>query len=341
MQDTNTEQVQDMSGIVPDYDALAVTGDDPDADVDVKDLDGPYLGERHSTAANAQQTDNQQQAPTPKEEPDPLDPLGVLGTQQQEGSEPSEPGPDDQVIKLDDGEEVTLGDLKRNNMFQRDYTQKTERLAADRREVEGIRQNYQAAVNQLQAQNNALLQFVQGLVPPEPDIALAQTNAKDYQYQTALRQRAINEIQQIMQVKHQTNDLARQTYEANLAKVKETEEFKLLNSIPRLRDPQKRSEYMRVVKQTGRDFGFDDKEMENIYDHRVLQMVYYANLGKIAERNRGKIRQQAKKSPNNVTNLRSGNRGKSVTNPRANQAALERLSGDPTLENAMGVDFDF
>ena len=306
-------QGEDISHMVPDFEALAsVHDDDPDAELNVEDLDGNYLGERHN--ANTQESEQSQD--------------------QQEGEEKA----DDPTFTLDDGTEVALSDLRSGYMMQRDYTQKTERLAADRRETESLQETYRNAVGQVQAQNQALLQFVQTLIPDEPDIGLAQSDPANYQYQSALRQRAIQEVQSVLGSSQQTNQYAQQVQAQHIDKLRETEEFKLTNSVPRLRDPAKRAEYMKVVQDTGKEFGFSADEINGVFDHRLLQLVYYANLGKVAERNRKNVQGKAKQTT--ATN-RSGRRGKSVVSPKANQAALQRLGQTGSLDDAMNVDFDF
>ncbi|MFN7882953.1 MAG: hypothetical protein ACK5PF_08055, partial [bacterium] len=125
-----------------------------------------------------------------------------------EGEEPdAEPAAEDDsvLVALDGDEKVTLKELKAGYFRQKDYTQKTTEVAQERKTVEATKAAY--------AERNAVLEtalqnlggYLQGLIPPEPPLHLAQTDPGRYQYQRALRESAIAELGQLVSIRGQVD----------------------------------------------------------------------------------------------------------------------------------------
>ena len=194
------------------------------------------------------------------------------------------------VFSLEDGSKVTLGELKSGYMKNADYIQKSERNAADRRELNSLRDMYQTAMTQLRQQQRAMVEFTQGLIPEEPDVELAKSDPSKYRDRVDLRNRAIQEVRQLMRQAAVTRRQQQQTDLGHYARLKETEDFILKSKMPRLCDPAKFEEFEKNVHDMALELGLTKRAISAaMCDHRLRMMLYYAHLGKLA----GKIPAQA------------------------------------------------
>jgi hypothetical protein len=250
-----TEQVGEAEGIV---DEQAETGGDED-----QFFDSP------EAAAEALEDDAE-----PEEEP-----------VAEEADAESED--DDGVeVTLDSGDKVTLKELKEGYFRAKDYTHKTTEVANERKAVEATKSQLseQAKVIDTVAQN--LHDYLQSLIPPPPSIELARTNPGEYQYQLAIRENAIAELQQLGTMKGAVDQSRQAMSEAELRDYQAREQAALVKAMPALADPAKRASFDSLIKATAKDFGFSDEEVSQTHDNRILRLVHYARLGMKAEENR-------------------------------------------------------
>jgi len=242
---------------------------------------------------------------------------------------------DDVVVRLGDGEEVALGELKNGYFRQKDYTHKTEEVAEERKALAATREDYAKNAQSLQTAYSNLSQFLEGLIPPEPDIALAQSDPATYQYQTALRNNAIAELQKVSAAGQEVNNGVQNTYQQDLDRYKADEETKLVKAMPILKQPGRRAAFDAANEKTGLEFGFSKEEIEKTSDHRILRLVHYARMGMTAEQNRKNAGRRVAGKPN------AGNRpNTAAAKPSGNGSAMKRLAKSGSLEDAMAVDFD-
>lgn len=255
-----------------------------------------------------------------------------------EGGEPEgdDPDSDDQVrVTLDDGAETTLAELKRGYFREADYTHKTTELAEERKQLAETQQSFAQRSQFVETTLSNLTTYLENLVPPEPPISLAQSDPGSYQYQKALRDNAIAELGQLVQMEDGLGQAQQGFNQEDVTRLKGDEDAKLLKAMPHLSDPAKRAAFDTAIKETAIEFGFTEDEVAGAADHRILQLVHYARLGKraVTNRNNAKRRVEAPKKgkarPAQVTAKGSGNR-----------RAKERLSKSGSLEDAMSIDFD-
>ncbi len=76
------------------------------------------------------------------------------------------------VVTLEDGTESTLEELVSGNLRQADYTRKTEAIAEERRALEDIKASAQNQSEEINRTYEGLVEFLQGIMPPEPSLDL-------------------------------------------------------------------------------------------------------------------------------------------------------------------------
>ena len=316
---------EEFDSLEPDYEGLATIHPDSDADLNQPILDDQAQPEPNGATGEGSQPDEA------------LEDLGLEGqAAPKEGEESSE---GDQVqVKLDDGTELTLNELERGYLRERDYTQKTERLAADRREVEASAQLYQQGYMDMQARNQELMTFIESLIPQDVDVALMQQNPQEYLIQKELNEKARQELDRIRQTTWQGQQYNQQINNQRMQGVLEREEFLLTNLMPKLKEPKARQEFMQNTMKAGQDLGFQANELNAIYDHRLIRTLHYARLGMAAERNRQNVG-KAQQAPSRATN-RGPRRGKHLVTPQGGNAARTQFQRTRTLEDAAMLDID-
>jgi hypothetical protein len=103
-----------------------------------------------------------------------------VGEQDEDGSQRQEFAAFDTKVRLDDGSVITVGELARNNLFQRDYTRKTTELAAERETFEAQRSKVGQYAQAMAAERDFFLQVAGSLLPQPPDRALLETQPAAY-----------------------------------------------------------------------------------------------------------------------------------------------------------------
>lgn len=242
----------------------------------------------------------------------------------------------DAVITLPDGETMTVAEfeeLRGNSLRAADYTRKTTEVAQEREAVAAEREVVNKRSAHLETAFQGLVTYLEGIVPPEPPLSLARTNANEYQYQQALRKQALAEIAPLLQMKEQSDANLAEVSEADMTALRSKEDAALIKAMPHLSDPIKRTAFDNTIKKTAEDFGFSEAEFSQTFDHRILQVLHYARMGKIADHNR-------RNAARRVETPRKGRSTpvKAVSNADSTKA-MQRLSKSGSIEDALKVDF--
>lgn len=206
------------------------------------------------------------------------------------------------VINPDTGEEeyYTGEELADGWMRQKTFTQKTQQLAEQRKEMEAER----AKVSQEREQYQLGLQ--QYLSQPEPQPPseelfesdpLAYMKAKD-DYRDALAQRsqAQAELHRVEGERMREANLQRQEY-------LQRESEKLTNLIPEWRDETVATKEKQAIKEYGLSLGYSNEEMDSIGDSRAVALMRKALMfDSMTQKGQAKLKQ----NPEGVPMLRPG-----------------------------------
>lgn len=242
-------------------------------------------------------------------------------------------GDDGVEVTLDSGDKVTLKELKESYFRTKDYTHKTMEVANERKALESTKTELVERTKVIDTVAQNLQDYLQSLIPPPPALDLARTNPGEYQYQLALRQNAINELQQLGQMKGAVDDSQRAMSEAELRDYQARESAALVKAMPALADPAKRASFDSLIKATAKDFGFSDEEVSQTHDNRILRLVHFARLGMKAEENR-------KNASRRIETPKVGKAKLAAPVNVENRKAMHALAKTGSLKDALRVDFD-
>ena len=166
--------------------------------------------------------------------------------------------------------EVTLDELRNGYSRDADYRQKTESLAFEKKqfqsESEKQRQDYSAKLNEA----NQMLSVAQQQLNSEINSADLEklyeedpTEAARIEHRLRKKQDKIN----LAMAKNQSEQ--KKQFDMFL----KDQQVKLVSKMPEFSDPDKASQLKSSMKSTLNAYGFNDTEVAQVYDHRIVMLV--------------------------------------------------------------------
>jgi|SRR5210317_312380 len=323
----NAEQVGSDFGQDRSYGSLEEALSDL-ADVDMPDVEQPTDGQPDPVGDQAED-DLGEDLLEDDEDDD-----AVAEDGDEEAEEDSDADPWEAEIEYPDGTRMTLREAHDQRMFQADYTQKTQALAQEREQIQETAQRYQTGAQSLLSLYQNAYEFLQGLVPPEPPLSLAQQDPAAYQYHKALRESAQRELEGFQAGMGQAQQQVQQMSAADMAAMRQGEEKKLIQRLPALKDPGKLSAFHEANKKFLLEFGFDAQQIDGVMDARLHDLAYKARIGARALENRTNAKRRLAETP------RKGDKPRRAPSRRdPNKTAMRRLAQTGSIQDALKIDF--
>jgi hypothetical protein len=313
--------------------ALDVMDDDGEIDAgnDTTEADQPDPDTETEETDDGLQEDEAEEEVTEDEEEEP-------GDDEAEDIAPLDYDPSRKVT-LEDGTEATLEELVNGNLRQADYTRKTEALAEERREIQAIREQSNARAEEITQTYDGLVEFLQGIIPPEPSLELLGHDQQEYLRQQAIRKSFTDELSTVLQQQTEAKARAAQVDPGEIERIRKAEANKLVEVMPMLSDPMKMDQFTDNVKKTAIDLGFTADEIGSTLDHRLLRLVHLAGIGKRSLENQENARRRIKeKSATPATKKPAAS--PSPTARQQNKKAMRRLAQTGSIQDAMAIDFE-
>ena len=240
-------------------------------------------------------------------------------------------------ITLEDGTEATLEELVNGNLRQADYTRKTEAVAEERREVQEIRAATDARAEEITRTYDGLVEFLKGILPPEPSLELLGQDQQEYLRQQAIRKSFTDELNTVLSKQAQAQSMMHQENGAELERMRTAEAKKLVEAMPMLADPMKMGQFTDNVKKTAIELGFSEAEIGATVDHRLLRLVHLAGIGKRSLENQENARRRIKAK--SATPAAKKPQAATPAPNQKNAKAMRRLSKTGSIQDAMQIDF--
>lgn len=263
------------------------------------------------------QVEAKEEAETP-EETDEVEAVDADAPEDEEAEEPdgSEPlkggrfAPDTAKVTLEDGTVITVAELKRNNLFQRDYTRKTTELKQEKETFSEYQTQMGQLAQSLAQQRDFLFQAAQRVIPKAPERAMLDPASQSFDPIGYTQQKA--EYDEQMQMLNQLNyqqqaERGRMTEEQKVAANKQRAEewSRLSEAVPEFKD---RKTYERfwgdAVETMAAKYGFSEQEVSDTIDHRfyiaMRDLVDYHRIKKLAP----KVRQEIEAKPRIIPGAR-------------------------------------
>ena len=225
---------------------------------------------------------------------------------------------DEARVTLDDGTETTVGELKRNTLFQRDYTRKTQELAEQRRFVESQQAELGDHAAALAHQRDLLITASQMFLPAEPDKEMLESDPVAYMQAKADHDERLQAISNLLQSQQAEQAmLSARAHQAD-QQMRASEARKLVETMPELNSREAYQQYWSdAVEVMGREYGFAPAELDAASDHRLYRamrdLVRYhrarKNTANVSRElgNRPKLMRGTKRADPKTRNARSKN----------------------------------
>ena len=231
--------------------------------------------------------------------------------------------------------EVTLDELRNGYSRDADYRRKTEELSNERKnfhsQSEKQRQDYSQKLNELnqrlsaaQVDLNAEINSadLDKLYDEDP------TEAARVERKLKKKQDALNQSLQKAQAEQ------KQQFETFL----QDQQRKLVSKMPEFSDPAKASSLKANMKNTLNNYGFNDQEVAQVYDHRIVMLVNDAMKYRSMQNSKPNLAKKISK-PSKV--FSSGvKQGKTELNQKARKEKFSRLRKSGSTKDATSIFLD-
>ena len=253
-----------------------------------------------------------------------------IDTQEKQEDSPS------YTVKVNGQElDVTLDELRNGYSRDADYRQKTEELSHQRKqfqsESEKQRQDYSQKLNELNQRLSAAQQDLNAEINSADLDKLYDedpTEAARVERKLKKKQDALNQSIQ------QTQAEQKQQFETFL----QDQQRKLVSKMPEFSDPAKASSLKANMKSTLNNYGFNDQEVAQVYDHRIVMLVNDAMKYRSMQNSKPNI---AKKITKPSKPFSSGvKQGKSEANLKLRREKFSRLKKSGSMKAAQDVFLD-
>ena len=253
-----------------------------------------------------------------------------IDTQEKQENSPS------YTVKVNGQElDVTLDELRNGYSRDADYRQKTEELSYQRKqfqsESEKQRQDYSQKLNEL----NQRLSAAQVDLNAEINSADLDKLYEEDPTEAARLERKLKKKQDALnQSLQQTQAEQKQQFESYL----QDQQRKLVSKMPDFSDPAKASNLKANMKSTLNNYGFNDQEVAQVYDHRIVMLVNDAMKYRSMQNSKPNI---AKKITKPSKPFSSGvKQSKSEANLKLRRDKFSRLKKSGSMKAAQDVFLD-
>lgn len=249
-------------------------------------------------------------------------------------------------VKLDDGSTITIGELKRNNLYQRDYTQKTTALAEERKSFDAERAEVSQYAQQLSQARDFHAWFAETYLPkpPDPFRGSAVTDPAGYavwRQQQDAYDAVVGSYRQFQAERQQEYQQTLQQQDRQSRAKLDAEYEKLVAAYPLLKDDAKRAKFWEQTYGGAQQFyGLSKDDVRSIPDHRVIKVIRDAIAYRRLKAAAPGAKDEAAKRP--AMGAQGGKRRPVGANAQKDrQARGERLRATGTLEAGVAALMDF
>lgn len=176
---------------------------------------------------------------------------------------------DDAKVKLADGSEVTIAELKNGTLRLQDYRRKTEELAVERKAIAERSSQFQQLDQQMAGDREFMAQLLQSIMPQKPDPAMFTTDPYVYGEQKAYYDARKEQFDYLVGQIQQANARKQTDETERLNTLRKSEWEATLEKMPELKDEKRLGTFVSDVRQHGAHYGYTPQELAEIaYDHR-------------------------------------------------------------------------
>ena len=220
--------------------------------------------------------------------------------------------------------EVTQDELIQGYQRNADYTRKTQELAAEKQQSSDFVERSKKDVETKLARLDQLNQAAQSQLQQEyAQIDFEKLYEEDPAEAARLEHKMRKKNEQLQQVQRQTQELQTQEF----SKYLEEQQKKLSVKVPEMNHPEKGSEFKKQMRNYLSSVGFNNQEIDSVYDHRYVLLVRDAMNYRNLQKAKPEIKKKAVNAPKVVRGGVSKSKGQQQAEVRRQQLSKLRKTG--------------
>ena len=220
--------------------------------------------------------------------------------------------------------EVTQDELIQGYQRNADYTRKTQELAAEKQQSSDFVERSKKDVETKLARLDQLNQAAQSQLQQEyAQIDFEKLYEEDPAEAARLEHKMRKKNEQLQQVQKQTQELQTQEF----SKYLEEQQKQLSVKVPEMNHPEKSSEFKKQMRNYLSSVGFNNQEIDSVYDHRYVLLVKDAMNYRNLQTAKPEIKKKAVNAPKVVRGGVSKSKGQQQAEVRRQQLSKLRKTG--------------
>lgn len=199
--------------------------------------------------------------------------------EQEDGEDESEEPQKFRVKAAGEEREVTLDELIKSYQLGTDYTKKSQAVAEERKAVEAERQAVQEA-KAMRDQYAQRLELIEQMIN-QPQQAedldyLKETDPIGYAVKVAELSQREKQLAQVRAERERISQQQEYDRQQQMRQMVAVESEKLVAAIPEFADPAKGEVIRKDIRTYGKQMGFSDEELANVFDSRAVLTLFKA-----------------------------------------------------------------
>jgi hypothetical protein len=199
--------------------------------------------------------------------------------EQEDGEDESEEPQKYRVKAAGEDREVTLDELIKSYQLGTDYTKKSQAVAEERKAVEAERQAVQEA-KAMRDQYAQRLELIEQMIN-QPQQAedldyLKETDPIGYAVKVAEMSQKEKQLAQVRAERERISQQQEYDRQQQMRQMVAAESEKLVAAIPEFADPSKGESIRKDIRTYGKQMGFSDEELANVFDSRAVLTLFKA-----------------------------------------------------------------
>ena len=175
--------------------------------------------------------------------------------------------------------EVTLDELIKSYQLGTDYTKKSQAVAEERKVVEAERQAVQEA-KAMRDQYAQRLEIIESMLNQPQEVEnleyLKETDPIGYAVKVAEMSQKEKQLAQVRAERERISQQQEYDRQQQMRQMVAAESEKLVAAIPEFADPSKGEVIRKDIRTYGKQMGFSDEELANVFDSRAVMTLYKA-----------------------------------------------------------------
>ena len=246
---------------------------------------------------------------------------------------------DDARVPMKDGTALSVADLKRGYLSQRDFYRQTDELKAERETFHAAKEKVGEVALQIAAQRDFLLQVMPKYGPLPPDKALLETDPVGYMQAKEAFEEARQTYGQLMAAKQADEQRAETERSEAIHSYKAEQQKLLFEKIPDFKKPEVYRQFWSDANDVMvRVYGFKPEELANAADHRFYRVMRDIVRLHKAQTKAPQVKDQMQQKP---ALLRGGKRDTGQNISREAQSRKETLRKTGTFEAGVAALLNF